>query len=59
VKLGESREFQSQKGRDFHTCSHLSGLRVPGCRFRGLGSIPGTTRFSEKQWLWNRVHPAS
>jgi hypothetical protein len=23
------------------------------------GSIPGATRFSEKQWVWNGVHPAS
>jgi hypothetical protein len=23
---------------------------VPGYRFRGPGSIPGATRFSEKQW---------
>jgi hypothetical protein len=23
------------------------------------GSIPGTTRFSEKQWVWNGVHSAS
>jgi hypothetical protein len=29
---------------------HLCGLvvRVPGYRFRGPGSIPGATRFSEK-----------
>jgi hypothetical protein len=29
---------------------HLCGLvvRVPGYRFRDLGSIPGTTTFSEK-----------
>jgi hypothetical protein len=32
------------------TPSHLSSLviRVPGYRSRGPGSIPGTTRFSEK-----------
>jgi hypothetical protein len=24
-----------------------------------LGSIPGASRFSEKQWVWNGVHPAS
>jgi hypothetical protein len=23
------------------------------------GSIPGATRFSEKQWVWNGVHLAS
>jgi hypothetical protein len=28
-------------------------------RSRGPGSIPGATRFSEKWWVWNRVHPAS
>jgi hypothetical protein len=26
---------------------------VPGYRSRGLGSIPGTTRFSDKYWVWN------
>jgi hypothetical protein len=38
-----------------------SGLvvRVPGYRFRYLGSIHGATRFSEKQWVWNAVHSAS
>jgi hypothetical protein len=38
-----------------------SGLvvRVPGCRSRGPGSIPGATTFSEKQWVWNWVHLAS
>jgi hypothetical protein len=34
-------------------------IRGPGYRFRGPGSIPGATRFSEKQWVWNGVHPAS
>jgi hypothetical protein len=24
-----------------------------------LGSIPGATRFSEKQWVWNGVHSPS
>jgi hypothetical protein len=39
----------------------LCGLvvRVPGYRSRDPGSIPGTTRFSEKQWVWNGVHSAS
>jgi hypothetical protein len=39
----------------------LCGLvgRVPGYRYRGPGSIPGATRFSEKQWVWNAVHSAS
>jgi hypothetical protein len=31
-------------------------LKVPGYRSRGPGSIPGATRFSEKQWVWNGVH---
>jgi hypothetical protein len=32
---------------------HLCGLVVivPGYRSRGPGSIPGATRFSEKQWV--------
>jgi hypothetical protein len=33
----------------------LCGLMV---RSRGPGWIPGATRFSEKQWVWNRVHSA-
>jgi hypothetical protein len=39
----------------------LCGLevRVPGYRSIGPGSIPGATRFSEKQWVWNGVHSAS
>jgi hypothetical protein len=34
-------------------------VRVHGYRSRGLGSIPGTRRFPEKQWVWNGVHSAS
>jgi hypothetical protein len=34
-------------------------FRVPGYRFRGPGSIPVTTRFTEKYWVWNGVHSAS
>jgi hypothetical protein len=39
----------------------LRGLmvRVPGYRFRGPGSIPGATTFSEKYWVWNGTHSAS
>jgi hypothetical protein len=39
----------------------LCGLavRVPGYRSRGPGSIPGLTKFSENQWVWNGVHSAS
>jgi hypothetical protein len=39
----------------------LCGLvaRVPGYRSRGPDSIPGATRFSEKQWVCNGVHSAS
>jgi hypothetical protein len=34
-------------------------VRVSGYRSRGPGSIHGTTRFSEKKWVWNGVHSAS
>jgi hypothetical protein len=34
-------------------------VTVPGYRSRGPGSIPGATRFSEKQWVCNGVYPAS
>jgi hypothetical protein len=39
----------------------LCGLvvRVPGYRPIDPGSIPVTTRFPEKQWVWNGVHSAS
>jgi hypothetical protein len=39
----------------------LCGLvvRVPGYRTRGSGSVPGATRFSKKEWVWNGVHSAS
>jgi hypothetical protein len=39
----------------------LCGLvvRVPGYRYSGPGSIPGATRYSEKQWVWNGIHSAS
>jgi hypothetical protein len=32
------------------------GVSVPGYRSRGLGSIPGATKFSEKWCVWNGVH---
>jgi hypothetical protein len=34
-------------------------IRFPAYRSRGPGSIPRATRFSEKLWVWNWVHPAS
>jgi hypothetical protein len=34
-------------------------VRDPGYRFRGQDWIPGLTRFSEKQWVWNGAHSAS
>jgi hypothetical protein len=47
--------------RVWHFSDRLCGLavRVPGYRARGPGSIPGTNRFSEKQWVWNGVHSAA
>jgi hypothetical protein len=41
--------------------NRLCGLvvRVPGYRSRDPGSIPGATRFSDKQWVWNGVYLAS
>jgi hypothetical protein len=44
----------------YGTHDRLCGLvvRVPGCRSWGPGSIPGATKFSEKQWVWNGVHSA-
>jgi hypothetical protein len=34
-------------------------VRVPGYTYRGPGSIPGATRFSENYWVQNGVHSAS
>jgi hypothetical protein len=34
-------------------------VRVSDYRSRGPGSIPCTTRFSEKLWVWNWVLSAS
>jgi hypothetical protein len=47
--------------KDYKELDRLCGLavRVPGCRSRGPGSIPGATRFTEKQWVWNGVHLVS
>jgi hypothetical protein len=33
-------------------------VRVPGCYPRSSGLIPGATRFSGWQWVWNGVHSA-
>jgi hypothetical protein len=44
------RHFISSSG---HFCGLV--IRVPGYRSRGLSSIPGATRFSEKWWVWNGV----
>jgi hypothetical protein len=37
-------------------CVTASVVWVPGYISRGPGSIPGSTRFSEKQRVWNGVH---
>jgi hypothetical protein len=34
-------------------------VRVLGYRSRDPDSIPGATRFSEKQWVWYGAHSAS
>jgi hypothetical protein len=56
VPLGSTHSVQRNLVRD-----SLCGLvvRVPGYRSRGPGSFPDTTRFSEKQWVWNGIHSAS
>jgi hypothetical protein len=56
--------FQPQKDHDqiltVQLYNRLCGLvgRVPGYRSTGPGSIPGTTKFSEK-WVWNGIHSTS
>jgi hypothetical protein len=58
VITGIGRFLQS---RCWVKADHLCGLvvRVPGYRSRGPRSIPGATRFSEKQWVRNGLHSAS
>jgi hypothetical protein len=41
------------------TASVVRWSRVPTYRSRDPVSIPGSTRFSDKQWVWNGVHSAS
>jgi hypothetical protein len=53
---------KNEKLKEPKRCTdRLCGLvaRAPGYRSRGPGSIPGTTTFSEKQWVWNGVRSAS
>jgi hypothetical protein len=58
MKLGNSFCccFQNELASSYVVEDLLCGLLV---RSRGPGSIPGTTRFSEKWWVWNVVHSAS
>jgi hypothetical protein len=57
---GLSIEFSSSAYlRSHKSVLVLSRVRVPGCRSRGPGSIPGASRFSEKWWVWNGVHSTS
>jgi hypothetical protein len=41
------------------TRDRLCGLVFLATDPEVLGSIPGASRFSEKQWVWNRVYSAS
>jgi hypothetical protein len=56
IKTGSGIQNLVGEGND-----RLCGLvvRHHGYRSRGSGSIPGATRFSEKQWVWNGLHSAS
>jgi hypothetical protein len=50
--------------RMYHVLTRLDRLcglvvRVPAYGSRRPGSIPGATRLSDKQWVWNGVHSAS
>jgi hypothetical protein len=40
------------------TSDSLCGLSS-WLQIQSLGSIPDATRFSEKWWVWNRIHSAS
>jgi hypothetical protein len=43
-----------------HTCNDcLCGLVVRVTGYRSRGTVPGTTRFPEKQWVWSGIHSAS
>jgi hypothetical protein len=45
--------------KDSSTFALLMQLRVPSYRSRGPGSILGTPRYYEEQWVWNVAHSAS
>jgi hypothetical protein len=55
------RDTKMDIKRDLIGGGGVCGLvfRVLGYRSRGPGSISGTSEFSEKYWVWNRVHSAS
>jgi hypothetical protein len=66
VRIAQVYRTSNKNGcSNYHGISLLSdrlcdlAVSVPGYRSRGPGSIPGATRFSEKQWVWNGVHSAS
>jgi hypothetical protein len=61
MKYKYDSQQQKHKSEYVIVSAHLCGLvaRVSGYRSRGLGSIPGATIFSKKQWVWNGVHSAS
>jgi hypothetical protein len=54
-------QYHSKLDKMISQKDRLCGLvvRVPLYRSRGPGSIPGTTRFSEMQWVWNGVQTVS
>jgi hypothetical protein len=58
---GREKEYNNMRYVFETGYDRLCGLvvKVPGYRSGGLGLIPGATRFSEKQWVWNGVHSAS
>jgi hypothetical protein len=57
---GECYENVTLEGvQTIHRSTPCLLVRVPGYRSRGPVSIPGATRFSEKQWFWNGLHVLS
>jgi hypothetical protein len=53
-KVQELGDSEDPLGMERSLCGLV--VRVPGYRSRGPGSIPGSTTFPEKYWVWNGVH---
>jgi hypothetical protein len=54
IELQASLYTRISESNNYRLCGLV--VRVPGYRSRSPSSIPGATRFSEKQWVSNEVY---